>query len=185
MYTKPRETTSGPDTSSPVVRSTLTTTIRMPSRASMAERARPVKPMPVSARNVRRLYNFAGQPWKTQARVRQIMDTFYAARPDGLIGNEDCGQMSAWYVLSASGFYPVLPGDQRYDIGTPLEVQVERDRMLDAAERFSIPAVSTWSSVTGRFWSAFSRPVRSLSRSNSCRLPSRFTTTRRAPSGRS
>ncbi len=56
------------------------------------------------------LYNYAGQPWKTQARVRQIMDEFYTPTPDGLIGNEDCGQMSAWYVLSAAGFYPVTPG---------------------------------------------------------------------------
>ncbi len=66
------------------------------------------------------LYNYAGVPSKTQARVRRIMDEFYRNAPDGLIGNEDCGQMSAWYVLSASGFYPVLPGDQRYDLGTPL-----------------------------------------------------------------
>lgn len=66
------------------------------------------------------LYNHAGVPWKTQARVRKIMDEFYKPTPDGLIGNEDCGQMSAWYVLSSSGFYPVLPGDGRYDIGTPL-----------------------------------------------------------------
>lgn len=66
------------------------------------------------------LYNFAGQPWKTQARVRHIMDTFYAPRPDGLIGNEDCGQMSAWYVLSAAGLYQVAPGRPLYSIGTPL-----------------------------------------------------------------
>jgi predicted alpha-1,2-mannosidase len=66
------------------------------------------------------LYNFAGQPWKTQFRVRQIMDNFYTAKPDGLIGNEDCGQMSAWYVLSAAGFYPVTPGSPVYTIGTPL-----------------------------------------------------------------
>lgn len=70
------------------------------------------------------LYNFAGQPWKTQARVRQIMDTFYAPRPDGLIGNEDCGQMSAWYVLSAAGLYQVAPGRPLYSIGTPLFGQV-------------------------------------------------------------
>ena len=53
------------------------------------------------------------------------MDEFYKPTPDGLIGNEDCGQMSAWYVLSASGFYPVVPGQQRYDIGTPLFKQVK------------------------------------------------------------
>ncbi|HEY3040270.1 MAG TPA: GH92 family glycosyl hydrolase [Pyrinomonadaceae bacterium] len=66
------------------------------------------------------LYDYVGQPWKTQARVRQIMNSFYSPRPDGLIGNEDCGQMSAWYVLSAAGFYPVTPGSPTYAIGTPL-----------------------------------------------------------------
>jgi putative alpha-1,2-mannosidase len=66
------------------------------------------------------LYDYAGQPSKTQFRVRRILDNFYKNAPDGLIGNEDCGQMSAWYVLSASGFYPVLPGQTRYDLGTPL-----------------------------------------------------------------
>jgi hypothetical protein len=66
------------------------------------------------------LYDYVGQPWKTQKRVRQIMDDFYTTRPDGLIGNEDCGQMSAWYVLSAAGFYPVTPGAPIYALGTPL-----------------------------------------------------------------
>ena len=66
------------------------------------------------------LYNYVGQPWKTQSRVRQIMDQFYKPEPDGLIGNEDCGQMSAWYVLSAAGFYPVTPGSTVYAIGSPL-----------------------------------------------------------------
>ena len=70
------------------------------------------------------LYNYAGQPWKTQQRVRQIMDQFYKPEPDGLIGNEDCGQMSAWYVLSAAGFYPVTPGSTVYAIGSPLFPEV-------------------------------------------------------------
>lgn len=70
------------------------------------------------------LYNYANQPWKTQARVRQIMDSFYQPTPDGLIGNEDCGQMSAWFVLSATGFYPVTPGAPIYAIGSPLFPQV-------------------------------------------------------------
>jgi len=66
------------------------------------------------------LYNYAGQPWKTQQRVRQIMDSMYTDEPDGLSGNEDCGQMSAWLVLSAMGIYPVVPGgDPTYTIGTP------------------------------------------------------------------
>ena len=66
------------------------------------------------------LYAWAGQPWKTQALVRRLMDTFYADRPDGLIGNEDCGQMSAWYLFSALGFYPVNPASGCYVLGTPL-----------------------------------------------------------------
>ena len=70
------------------------------------------------------LYNYAGEPWKTQFRVRQIMDQFYKPTPDGLIGNEDCGQMSAWYVFSAAGFYPVTPGSTIYAIGSPLFPEV-------------------------------------------------------------
>ncbi|HQR38210.1 MAG TPA: GH92 family glycosyl hydrolase, partial [Blastocatellia bacterium] len=66
------------------------------------------------------LYAFAGEPWKTQAMVRRLMDTMYTDRPDGLIGNEDCGQMSAWFVMSALGFYSVTPGSNQYVIGTPL-----------------------------------------------------------------
>ena len=66
------------------------------------------------------LYNYVGKPWKTQQRARQIMDELYADAPDGLSGNEDCGQMSAWYVFSAMGIYPVTPGSLDYIIGTPM-----------------------------------------------------------------
>jgi predicted alpha-1,2-mannosidase len=66
------------------------------------------------------LYNYAGAPEKTQFYARKIMDEFYRPTPDGLIGNEDCGQMSAWYVFSAAGFYPVTPGTDVYALGTPL-----------------------------------------------------------------
>ncbi len=65
------------------------------------------------------LYAHAGQPWRTQARLKQIMDTQYADRPDGLAGNDDLGQMSAWYVFTALGFYPVAPGSAEYIIGRP------------------------------------------------------------------
>jgi len=65
------------------------------------------------------MYSFAGQPWKTQARVRQIMEEMYRPVPDGLCGNDDCGQMSAWYVFSALGFYPVAPGSNQYVLGSP------------------------------------------------------------------
>lgn len=66
------------------------------------------------------LYNFTGAPFKTQSMVHRIVKDMYHDTPDGLEGNEDCGQMSAWYVLSALGFYPVTPGTTDYIIGTPL-----------------------------------------------------------------
>ena len=66
------------------------------------------------------LYAYAGVPWKTQRIVRQIMDELYSSRPDGLCGNEDCGQMSAWYVFSALGFYPVTPGSDCFVLGSPV-----------------------------------------------------------------
>ena len=66
------------------------------------------------------LYDYAGQPWKTQNIVRKIMSELYTDSVDGLCGNDDCGQMSAWYVLSAMGFYPVTPGQNVYAIGSPL-----------------------------------------------------------------
>ncbi|MGE0089655.1 MAG: GH92 family glycosyl hydrolase [Bacteroidales bacterium] len=66
------------------------------------------------------LYNYAGQPWKTQALVREIMNKLYLPTPDGLCGDEDNGQTSAWYVFSAMGFYPVCPGSNQYVIGSPL-----------------------------------------------------------------
>ena len=65
------------------------------------------------------LYNFTKSPWKTQKYVNQIMSTLYFNMPDGLSGNEDCGQMSSWYVMSALGFYSVTPGANYYQIGTP------------------------------------------------------------------
>ena len=66
------------------------------------------------------LYNYAGQPWKSQYWVRQIMDRLYTPAPDGYCGDEDNGQTSAWYVMSALGFYSVCPGTNQYVIGSPL-----------------------------------------------------------------
>ncbi|MDD4150573.1 MAG: glycoside hydrolase family 92 protein, partial [Bacteroidales bacterium] len=66
------------------------------------------------------LYNYCSKPWKTQEIVRKIMSEQYSEKPDGLCGNEDCGQMSAWYVLSALGFYPVNPANGIYDLGSPV-----------------------------------------------------------------
>jgi hypothetical protein len=84
------------------------------------------------------LYNYVGTPWKTQSRVREILDKFYSPAPDGLIGNEDCGQMSAWYVLSAAGFYSVTPGSPIYAIGTPLFPEVRFN--LENGRRFVVRA---------------------------------------------
>jgi hypothetical protein len=66
------------------------------------------------------LYNFVNKPHKTQEKVHQILTELYQNAPDGISGNEDCGQMSAWYVFSSLGFYPVTPGSNEYIIGTPL-----------------------------------------------------------------
>lgn len=66
------------------------------------------------------LYNYIGKPSKTQGIVQKIISEMYKANPDGLCGNEDCGQMSAWYVLSSMGFYQVCPGSGFFDIGFPV-----------------------------------------------------------------
>ncbi|NOQ73154.1 MAG: glycoside hydrolase family 92 protein [Crocinitomix sp.] len=66
------------------------------------------------------LYNFTKNPWKSQEKVGQIMHSLYSSNPDGLSGNEDCGQMSSWYVLSSMGFYSFAPGSDVYLTGTPM-----------------------------------------------------------------
>lgn len=65
------------------------------------------------------LYALAGQPWRTQELIREVFDRFYRPEPDGLSGNDDCGQMSAWYMFSAMGFYPVDPVSAKYILGAP------------------------------------------------------------------
>ncbi|MFI3315191.1 MAG: glycoside hydrolase family 92 protein, partial [Rikenellaceae bacterium] len=65
------------------------------------------------------LYNWSSQPWKTQYWVREIMNNMYKSGIDGLCGNDDCGQMSAWYVFSSMGFYPVCPATNEYVLGAP------------------------------------------------------------------
>ncbi|MGV0964709.1 GH92 family glycosyl hydrolase [Empedobacter falsenii] len=72
------------------------------------------------AHHVAYLYNWAGQAWKTQEKIRMILDMQYKPTPDGLGGNDDTGQMSAWYIFSALGFYPVQQGSTDYGIGSPL-----------------------------------------------------------------
>ncbi|WP_288381918.1 GH92 family glycosyl hydrolase [uncultured Massilia sp.] len=84
------------------------------------------------------LYNYAGAPWRTQERVTQIMASQYHNRPDGLSGNDDLGQMSAWFAFTAMGFYPVAPGSNEYVIGRPF---LERTQLnLPNGKRFTIRA---------------------------------------------
>lgn len=71
------------------------------------------------------LYNRVKQPWKTQQYAAQVMHTLYKNMPDGICGNEDCGQMSSWYVFSAMGFYPVDPISGQYEIGSPIFPEVK------------------------------------------------------------
>ncbi|UNP29303.1 GH92 family glycosyl hydrolase [Lysobacter gummosus] len=84
------------------------------------------------------LYGYAGQPWRTQERLKQIMATQYAPRPDGLAGNDDLGQMSAWYVFTALGFYPVAPASNEYAIGRPFLPRATLN--LPNGKRFSVIA---------------------------------------------
>jgi len=84
------------------------------------------------------LFDYCGQPWQTQRRVRQIMEVWYGDGPLGICGDEDGGAMSSWYVLSAMGFYPVSPGQPAYEIGSPL---FEETRItLDKGKVFTIAA---------------------------------------------
>ncbi|MFA5832403.1 MAG: GH92 family glycosyl hydrolase [Bacteroidota bacterium] len=80
------------------------------------------------------LYNWIGESWKTQEKVRKILNIKYSNTPDGLSGNDDCGQMSAWYIFSALGFYPVAPGSDQYSIGSPLvksaKIKLENGKTL-------------------------------------------------------
>ena len=71
------------------------------------------------------LYNWLGEPWKTQKHARNIMDRLYSSAPDGLCGDEDNGQTSAWYVFSSIGFYPVTPGTGEYALGSPLFTNIK------------------------------------------------------------
>jgi len=82
------------------------------------------------------LYNYTGKAWKTQERVRMIMQTMYSNTEDGLCGNDDAGQMSAWYIFSSLGFYPISPGSPKYDLGSPLVVSAKIN--LENGNVFSI-----------------------------------------------
>ena len=105
------------------------------------------------------MYDWAGQPWKAQQHVREVMDKFYNSNFDGYCGDEDNGQTSAWYVFSALGFYPVCPSSDEYAIGTPLFKKVTvsmpngKDIILDAPsnsrENFYIDGIK----LDGKSWS--------------------------------
>ncbi len=84
------------------------------------------------------LYDYLGQPWKSQYWVRQVMDRLYNPNPDGLCGDEDNGQTSAWYVFSAMGFYPVAPGTGEYAFGSPLFKKITLT--LENGKKFEISA---------------------------------------------
>ncbi len=84
------------------------------------------------------LYNFVNKPAKTQEKVRKILTELYTNTPDGISGNEDCGQMSAWYIFSSLGFYPVTPGSNQYIIGSPLFEKATIN--LESGKSFSVEA---------------------------------------------
>jgi predicted alpha-1,2-mannosidase len=86
------------------------------------------------------MYNYGGEPWKTQYWAREIMDKLYASTPDGYCGDEDNGQTSAWYVFSALGFYPVCPGSNEYIMGSPLFKSVKIK--LDNGKEIAIAAAN-------------------------------------------
>lgn len=92
------------------------------------------------AHHVAYFYNWTDQPYKTQAQVRKILAMQYKPSPDGLGGNDDCGQMSAWYMFSAMGFYPVSPGGDEYALGSPL-VQSATIK-LENGKIFSVEAIN-------------------------------------------
>ncbi len=97
------------------------------------------------------MYNYSGQPWKTQYWTREIMDKLYNPNPDGYCGDEDNGQTSAWYVFSAMGFYPVCPGSDEYILGSPLfrkvTVKLENGKSLQLAADNNSPETRYVNSV--------------------------------------
>jgi predicted alpha-1,2-mannosidase len=106
------------------------------------------------------LYDYAGQPWKTQQRVHQVMKTQYGNKPNSLCGNDDCGQMSAWYIFNALGFYPVCPGGNYYAIGSPCvpmaDIHLSNGKLFTmTAENLSDVNIYIQSmSINGKIWNS-------------------------------
>jgi predicted alpha-1,2-mannosidase len=104
------------------------------------------------------LFDYCGEPWKTQSWVRQIMDRLYTPLPDGLCGDEDNGQTSAWYVFSALGFYPVCPGTGEYALGSPLfkkaVISLENGRkfVIEAPENSGENVYILGAELNGKSW---------------------------------
>ncbi|MCD6333272.1 MAG: glycoside hydrolase family 92 protein, partial [Bacteroidales bacterium] len=88
------------------------------------------------------LYTLAGAPWKTQKRVRQLMDTWFRNDLMGICGDEDGGALSSWYVFSAMGFYPVTPGKPEYVLGSPIFEEIRIDVGHGKKFVISVPFVS-------------------------------------------
>jgi predicted alpha-1,2-mannosidase len=88
------------------------------------------------------LFNYAGWSWRTQELNREIQTTMYTATPEGLCGNEDCGQMSAWYIFSAMGFYPVNPSEMKYQFGSPIVQQAKLEVSKDKYFTMKAPLAS-------------------------------------------
>jgi predicted alpha-1,2-mannosidase len=107
------------------------------------------------------LYNYAGQPLRTQERLKQIVESQYKPAPDGLVGNDDLGQMSAWMVFTGLGFYPVAPGSNEYVLGRPF---VERAALnLPNGKQFRVVAENL--SDRNRYVSRVTLNARPLTRS--------------------
>jgi predicted alpha-1,2-mannosidase len=104
------------------------------------------------------LYSYAGQPWKTQKLVHEIMKTQYGNKPNSLCGNDDCGQMSAWYIFNAMGFYPVCPGSKCYVIGSPtvpkavMHLSNGRDFTMTANNLSDENIYIQWVLLNGSMW---------------------------------
>jgi len=93
------------------------------------------------------LFNYAGRAWRTQELNRQIQTTMYSDSPEGLCGNEDCGQMSAWYVFSALGFYPVNPSELTYQFGSP----AVQEAILEIAPGKNFTIKAPMASLTNKY----------------------------------